>query len=113
MIQRTQFNKISVDRIQEVFAGNFPGIIEPYLQQWREWVQAGGSAERVFYISVNENFAVDGILFQDIVAEAATIFSLEATIAYNLVKKATKYGPITTFTGDPASCQWARSVPAD
>lgn len=113
LIQRTQFNKISIDRIQEVFAGKFTSVIEPYLQQWREWIQAGGSEGRVFYISLNASFEVDGILFQDIAAEVATIFSFNATVARNLVEKATKYGQIATFNGDPTSCQWAKNLSTD
>ena len=110
LIQRTQFNKISIDRIEEVFAGQFAGAMDSYLERWNEWVTTEKVQRGVFYISVNTDFQVDGLLFHDTVLNQGTIFALSLEVTKELVTKAKKHGNIESFIGDPTSCKWVEAA---
>lgn len=106
MIQRTLFNNLTVDRIEEILAVQFAGKIEPYIKEWREWIEAGQVHGLGFYISVNSQFEMDGILLHHKEAKTGTIFALSSEAAQNLIERARKAGDIQTFDGDSESCKW-------
>lgn len=107
MIQHTQFNKLTIDRIKDVFRGQFVGKIEPFLKEWREWIEIGRVQNRSFYISLNSKFEMDGILLHDQKEESGVIFAQSSETAQNLIERARKNGDIKTLDGDSESCRWA------
>lgn len=108
MIQRTQFNRITLDRIREKFSAKFPKTLDSYLSQWEEWAALKQVENRLFYISINSDFEVDGILFYDSKIYSGTIFALNEYAAKELFQKAEKNGLIENLNGDPNSIEWVQ-----
>lgn len=110
LIQRTLFNKLTLDRIEEVFAPHFTGAIEPQIQVWREAVEAGEVAGRQFYISVNDKWEIDGILMVDDHTQAGVIYARTKEITQSLLERARRGGSLIRLSGDQASCQWVQEM---
>lgn len=107
MIQRTMFNKLTIDRIEEVFSPKWAGQLDSYIAEWREALAAGQVQGCSFYISINDQMEMDGILLQDTVQQSGTIFAGSSEAAQNLIERARTTGVMKTLNGDSESCKWA------
>ncbi len=113
MIQRTQLNKISISKIQEEFVGNEQQTdeeLKQYLSQWTNWVRIGQTANRSFYISVNKDYKVDGILLDDGTNGSATLFARSAEVVQNLLIRASRDTHFSELAGDAKSLHWAEGI---
>lgn len=110
MIQRTLFNKFTIDRIEEVFVPFFAGIMEPQVQCWREAVNAGEVKEKLFYISINDTWEMDGIFLYDQNTHEGVIYARTRESAKALLERVHRDGGIYTLSGDPTSCLWVEEM---
>lgn len=107
MIQRTRFNRITIDRIEELFAPHFRGTIDAEIQCWREAMADGEIAGRQFYISLNAQWEMDGILMYDEAKEEGVIYARTKEVTHDLLERVLRSGGLLRLTGDPAACRWA------
>lgn len=110
MIQRTLFNKLTLDRIDEVFTHHFPDRLPDQIRQWREDVQAGSMESRQFYISINDQYEMEGILLYDISLASGVLYACTSAAVLNLLERVRRTGQLRSVTGDPQSVEWAEST---
>lgn len=110
MVQRTLFNKLTLDRIDEVFTYHFPDGLPGQIICWREELQAGSTEGRQFYISVNDQYEMEGIMLYESSLASGVLYACTPEAVLNLLERVIRTGQLRSVTGDSQSVKWAEST---